>query len=251
MRQFATMRDVVTRQARAMMSAVEEVARDVATVRTEMREMKSAVENVEGEVESMKTGLRDFIESLDGRSSDSGAANIEGAQTNVDTIKSDVEMIKTNIGTMLGQHVAQTVEAVQGDVQTIKGDVGKVMIDSQVSRQTLRELQEEMATVKSVLAIGEEATTVAGAGRAQTPLTPQMEQSVTQTVESVQQVQGELQTVTQAVQSVRGDVETIKQAVDAIRETLRAPSRRSPNGIMRTSSSMSSLQLPAVHPQNR
>ena len=214
------------------MSAVEEVARDVATVRTEMREMKSAVENVEGEVESMKTGLRDFIESLDGRSSDSGAANIEGVQTNV-------------------QHVAQTVEAVQGDVQTIKGDVGKVMIDSQVSRQTLRELQEEMATVKSVLAIGEEATTVAGAGRAQTPLTPHMEQSVTQTVESVQQVQGELQTVTQAVQSVRGDVETIKQAVDAIRETLRAPSRRSPNGIMRTSSSMSSLQLPAVHPQNR
>ena len=271
-RELATMRDAVTRHTREMNSAIEAVTRDVDTMRRDLRtdllEMASAVEKVRGEVATMKHEVRTFFETVDATLQASSAANLDVLQASgeaakevvttredVETIKSGVEKIKSVI---VGSQVdAQTMEAVQGDVQTIKGTVDHVMVESQVNGQVLRTLQEEVATIKCVLESPDAADGAVrhdaadGAVRLGRPLTPQIEQSVTQTVESVQQVQGELRTVTQAVQSVKDDVEAMTKAVDAIRETLRAPSRRSPNGIMRTSSSMSSLQLPAVHPQNR
>ena len=277
---FTTMRDQMARQAKtiqadvetakgevatmrtelqATTSTVETIGGEVASMRTELQKTKSAVEEVGGEVASMKHELREFFEMLSATLKAVAEANRQILQTSgkaekeavttkegVETIKSDVEKIKRAVEAVQGD--VQTMEAVPGNVQTIRSAVDKTMIDSQVTRQVLLTLQEEMVRL----------------GR---PPTPQMEQSVTQTVES--SVQGEVWTVTQAVQSVKDDVEAVKLAVDAIRESLRptAPRRTmstgqsapsspngvisNPNGIMRTSNSLGALQLPAVHHPNR
>ena len=281
MQSFAVMRDMMTRQGREMRTAVEAVTVEVAAFRTELRELRTAVGDNSGEVGSMRTQQREFVEIIAGVQEEvgtmktdtreffeilgktlqaQGGANIEGLEA-VGTIKSDVETIKAAVDKVhtdvqvIGRGDVEVLRTLQeetatmtsvytlhGDVQTIKGAVDKVMTDSQVNGQSLRTLQEEMATIKSALANQDAADGAAvhhaaadGAVSLGRPLTPQMEQSVVQTAESVQQVQGELQNVTQAVQSVKGDVETMRKAVDAIRETLRGPAEGRPRRNMSTS----------------
>ena len=145
-----------------------------------------------------------------------------------------------------GQPVAQAVEEikdhvekVKGIVETVKGDVAKVMVDSSIAKQhaeqAMDELQGDIHKITSGLATmglvkGSQAAT------------------------SVDQFQGELLTI-------KADVGTIRQAVETIRESLRAPRRSlstgqqthpsSPNGIVRRTTSSSTLQLPEVQHQPR